>query len=178
VSRYATLPAQPKGIGPNGRPFCRWCGVEVPGLRRSWCSDKCVDEYSIRANGNVMRRKLFERDRGICVACGFRAEAFNQHLHSWYLERYPDGYTCWRRTILHETRQMVENFGVNLNQSLWEADHIHPVEHGGGGCGLDNIQTLCHWCHVRKTAEQARERARARRRQPTLPEPPVKEPPK
>lgn len=45
---------------------------------------------------------------------------------------------------------------------LWEMDHIVPVEHGGGGCGLDNLQTLCLRCHKAKTAEQARQRAAAR----------------
>ncbi len=47
--------------------------------------------------------------------------------------------------------------------NLWQADHIHPVAHGGGGCGLDNIQTLCTKCHKAKTADQARRAALIRR---------------
>ena len=42
---------------------------------------------------------------------------------------------------------------------LWEADHILPVHLGGGQCGLDNLQTLCYWCHKKNTLEQARARA-------------------
>lgn len=33
----------------------------------------------------------------------------------------------------------------------WEADHILSVSEGGGGCGLDNYQTLCNECHKAKT---------------------------
>ncbi|MDG1950819.1 MAG: HNH endonuclease [bacterium] len=33
----------------------------------------------------------------------------------------------------------------------WQADHILEVRHGGGGCGLDNFQTLCTKCHKKKT---------------------------
>jgi hypothetical protein len=47
--------------------------------------------------------------------------------------------------------------------NLWQADHIHPVAEGGGGCGLENIQTLCSRCHKRKTAEQASRAALIRR---------------
>lgn len=36
----------------------------------------------------------------------------------------------------------------------WEADHIHPVFLGGGGCDLDNYQTLCLECHKEKTKNQ------------------------
>lgn len=34
---------------------------------------------------------------------------------------------------------------------LWEADHIIPVSEGGGGCGLDNLRTLCGDCHKQET---------------------------
>jgi hypothetical protein len=35
----------------------------------------------------------------------------------------------------------------------WDMDHIVPVAEGGGGCGLDNLRTLCRLCHVRVTTE-------------------------
>lgn len=38
----------------------------------------------------------------------------------------------------------------------WHADHIVPVEKGGGLCGLDGIQTLCAPCHRRKSADERR----------------------
>lgn len=33
----------------------------------------------------------------------------------------------------------------------WQADHIIEVREGGGGCGLENFQTLCEKCHKEKT---------------------------
>lgn len=41
-------------------------------------------------------------------------------------------------------------------RDLWEADHIVPVEKGGGLCGLDGMQTLCAPCHRKKTAVDRR----------------------
>ncbi len=38
----------------------------------------------------------------------------------------------------------------------WEADHIIPVHKGGGGCTLENFQTLCIKCHKEKTKIQAK----------------------
>jgi 5-methylcytosine-specific restriction endonuclease McrA len=37
------------------------------------------------------------------------------------------------------------------NLKEWQADHIIPVSAGGGGCTLDNFQTLCVRCHLEKT---------------------------
>lgn len=39
-------------------------------------------------------------------------------------------------------------------EKKWEADHILPVQWGGGACGLDNFQTLCQDCHKKKTKIQ------------------------
>ena len=33
----------------------------------------------------------------------------------------------------------------------WEADHILSVRMGGGGCTLENFQTLCKYCHKKKS---------------------------
>lgn len=38
--------------------------------------------------------------------------------------------------------------------SDWQADHILPVHLGGGGCNLDNFQTLCRKCHLLKTSQR------------------------
>lgn len=36
----------------------------------------------------------------------------------------------------------------------WQADHILAVSKGGGGCNLDNFQTLCLDCHREKTSNR------------------------
>ncbi len=34
---------------------------------------------------------------------------------------------------------------------FWQADHIQAVAEGGGGCGLENLRTLCTPCHQIET---------------------------
>ena len=46
-----------------------------------------------------------------------------------------------------------------------ECDHVRPLEWGGSAWGLDNLQTLCRGCHVRKTAAE-NEAARIRKMTP------------
>lgn len=45
---------------------------------------------------------------------------------------------------------------ISRNLALWDADHVVPVRHGGGGCGLEGMQTLCSGCHFKLTKEQQR----------------------
>lgn len=49
---------------------CRWCGGPVPRGRTSWCSPDCVHEGLLVAQPSYARRKVEERDRGVCAACG------------------------------------------------------------------------------------------------------------
>lgn len=54
------------------------------------------------------------------------------------------------RTLLYD-----RDYGKCANckkiENKWEADHIISVVEGGGGCLLDNYQTLCIRCHKLKT---------------------------
>lgn len=45
-------------------------------------------------------------------------------------------------------------FNCAAYDDKWQADHILPVEQGGGACGLENFQTLCEDCHKEKTRDQ------------------------
>lgn len=67
----------PRSIGrllaqdhPSRTGFCTWCQEPVKKPRRTWCSDACVEEYQIRANPQVVRALLAERDKEICGVCG------------------------------------------------------------------------------------------------------------
>ena len=48
-------------------------------------------------------------------------------------------------------------------RQLWQADHIIPVAEGGGLCGLENMRTLCTFCHATVSNEQAARGAKRRR---------------
>src|SRR5690242_7338900 len=55
--------------GPNGRFLCRWCELEVPAGRQTFCSEWCVEEWKLRTSAAHLRERVFERDRGICAVC-------------------------------------------------------------------------------------------------------------
>jgi 5-methylcytosine-specific restriction endonuclease McrA len=147
----------PRGV--NGRACCRWCSLEVPPGRRSFCSDFCVHEWRLRTDPGYLRDQVFARDRGLCAGCGLntvrewnrvrrlRGEARLRALREW-------GMTARRRN------------------SLWDADHIVPVAEGGGECDLANLRTLCLRCHAQATsALRERLRGQARRETETAPGP-------
>ena len=128
----------PKGEG--GRTLCRWCNLEVPKGRRTFCSDFCVEEWRLRTDPSFLRDKTFNRDHGVCAACGVdTVSAYNEIRRKRGVARL----------------KLLQHWGLKtLNRrTLWDADHIIPVAEGGGVCDLSNIRTLCLLCHRRATAE-------------------------
>jgi len=136
----------PKGL--NGRNLCRWCNLEVPKGRVTFCSDWCVEEWRLRTDPGYLREKVFERDRGVCAACGLDCEAAWVHLK--------------RLRGAARVRTLLEwSLKPRSRKSLWDADHIVPVVEGGGECDLANIRTLCLKCHRAATAELRKRRTAA-----------------
>jgi len=186
---------------------CRWCGGPVPAGRRSWCSQECVHEGLMRAQPGYARRKVFERDHGVCSACGLdcaRLERIAERLallasaELYYstvtgqvllshcaqqdpieLRPHPAAerrgrdlevllaiLSLWAGHDLRDRNRWPYDAPRKLKHSLWQADHITPVVEGGGGCGLDNLRTMCTRCHHAETAALAHRRAVSKRRQP------------
>jgi 5-methylcytosine-specific restriction enzyme A len=145
--------------GPNGRALCRWCGVEVPKGRRSFCSDACVHEHKLRSDPGYLREQVFQRDFGVCAICGtdcdkvmrvFKALLRKAGLKAAQfprkVDREPERYGA-----LDMFRRQFPWFKPYI--SPWAADHIVPVVEGGGECGIENIRTLCLGCHASVTRE-------------------------
>lgn len=152
----------------SGRPLCRECGGPVRAPRRSYCSEKCVETLKIRTSPSAARESVFERDFGVCAACGTNTQALRERLRR-YRRRRP------RPEVVDEARELARGFEIAIEvvearpivvfrRSLWEADHVVPVAEGGGGCGLDNLRTLCIPCHRAATAELAGRRAHRRKK--------------
>jgi hypothetical protein len=126
----------PKGT--SGHALCRWCGLEVQGRRRTFCSQWCVHEWRLRTDPGYLREQVFARDRGCCELCHIDSvEAFH---------RLKRARGCNRKTML-----MYWGLKSVNRRSLWDADHILPVCEGGGECDLENIRTLCLACHKDET---------------------------
>jgi len=134
----------PKGA--EGRALCRWCGLEVPPARRTFCSEWCVEEWRLRSDPGYLREKTLERDRGVCAVCGLDTVGeFNRMRRLRGLAR-TRAFAAW-------------GLRPGTRRSLWDADHIVPVSEGGGECDLSNIRTLCLNCHRKATAELRLRRA-------------------
>ena len=134
--------------GPNGRGLCRWCNLEVPKGRFTFCSDWCVEEWRLRTDPGYLREKVLDRDRGVCACCGIDC------LAAWRDFKRLRGAARLKASLDWGLRR-------GLRKSLWDADHIVPVVEGGGECELANIRTLCLKCHRSRTAELRRRRKAA-----------------
>lgn len=141
----STRRAKPGGWVPRprkaGHGQCRWCGQAVPAGRYTFCGDACVEEWKLRTDPGYLRQKVFDRDRGVCAACGVDTEALRKNK---------------RKLDYAARRQFEKDWGTR--RSLWDADHVMPVVRGGGECGLSNMRTLCLKCHRAATAELRRAR--------------------
>ena len=126
--------------GENGRALCRWCQLEVPQGRLTFCSDWCVEQWKLRTDPGYLREKVLERDRGVCARC--RTDTVAAFLQI-------------KRSRGVAKLKLLRQWGLTRLQrsSLWDADHIVPVAEGGGECDLENIRTLCLHCHRQATAE-------------------------
>jgi 5-methylcytosine-specific restriction protein A len=152
------------------RRHCRWCGVPVEGRRSSFCSggvhvikrghmvkrgEGCVHEFKLRSDPNYLRREVFERDRGVCACCKANVPLL---IDATRKLSFAEGRTMFKG------EQWITRLGVLgalgfigsecIGLGAWHADHIVPVERGGGLCGLDGMQTLCAPCHRRKSAKE------------------------
>ncbi len=126
--------------GPNGRALCRWCNLEVPAGRRTFCSSWCVEEWKLRSDPGYLRERTFERDKGVCSVCGLDCVSeFNRIRRLRGVGRI----------------RAFADYGLRpgSRKSVWDADHIVPVVEGGGECDLSNIRTVCLRCHRKLTAE-------------------------
>lgn len=131
----------------NGQVLCRWCNLEVPARRSTFCSDWCVNEWRIRSDPGHLRQLVLERDQGVCSAC--QLDCVAEYLRIRRLRGLPKA-------------KALRDWRARGRKSLWDADHILPVVEGGGECDLANLRTLCLKCHRKETAELCLRR-RARR---------------
>jgi 5-methylcytosine-specific restriction enzyme A len=124
--------------GSNGRFLCRWCNLEVPRGRLTFCSEWCVEEWKLRSDPGHLREKVFQRDRGVCALCG--------------LDCITELHRIKRLRGAARSKASAE-WGLRGRKSIWDADHVIPVVEGGGECDLSNMRTLCLKCHREHTAE-------------------------
>lgn len=95
--------------GPNGRGICRWCELEVPPRRFTFCSAYCVHEWKMRTQPGYLREQVFLRDRGVCAGCSVDTLAALGQL---------------RRSRGSNRVTLMLHWGMKtrMRRSLWDAD--------------------------------------------------------
>ncbi len=129
--------------GENQRALCRWCRLEVPARRFTFCSEYCVHEWKLRTDPGYLREQVHRRDNGVCSQCGVNTQA---------------AYAELKRSRGTHRLKLLAQWGLKRisRKSLWDADHIVPVVEGGGECDIANLRTLCLVCHKKQTLELQR----------------------
>ena len=148
-----------------GRRLCRWDQGVIPKGRRTFCSDNCVHEVSMRTNPGYLRALVWKRDKGVCAKCGCDTSLI-ERVASYAAESYRgigkrEVYYDWSHQAIW-TLFVSMGFHHSRSVTLWEADHVVEVVRDGDSC-LENMQTLCVPCHKAKTKQLAGDRARERR---------------
>jgi 5-methylcytosine-specific restriction protein A len=139
--------------GPNGFNLCRECRTEVSSKQRTFCSKECIDAWKIKTQPPFARRKVAQRDGGVCAECTLDTAKLERELD--LLRHHPE-----------ERTALLARHGYRPNaRHLWEMDHVKPVVEGGGSCGLDGLRTLCIPCHNKATRALAKRRRDERKGQ-------------
>lgn len=142
---------------------CAWCAEALPdasfakGVESTYCSQECAEQGRLGRGGLYasarVRAQVFGLEGGVCCKCGIDAHALFLRISA--LEP-PE-----RLNALINAKWQLPKTGPALDRLLqqpkegdfWQADHIQAVVEGGGGCGLDNLQTLCTPRHKGETAK-------------------------
>lgn len=141
---------------------CNRCGAPLFGKRTQWCSAKCEKEFRANHDWNVARAAALTRDGGRCVRCG--GDGSEQRETRWA----PAIAATQLRRLGVEllTNEPVSVVLIAAAREPWlEVNHIEP-RNGRGydwGCAhhTENLETLCHSCHVAETRRQAEARRAA-----------------
>jgi 5-methylcytosine-specific restriction endonuclease McrA len=140
--------------------LCAFCGgslstaSKVTGVESTYCSRECTYEGRLKRGGmyssSRIREQVFALEGGVCCLCGINAHAlFTRIVGLEPAERL--NALCNSNWKLPITARALERLLQNPKEGdFWQADHIIPVAEGGGGCGLENLRTLCVPCHLGK----------------------------
>ena len=157
---------------PVVRGRCRVCLEPLPKRRRGFCSDEHRNAFYMATSSDFARRKVFERDKGVCANCGLDADALEVRVFGFStmvkkLRRKQEAQALMlpREERIAKVNALMENGWPKLSphpSSLWACDHIEPVA-DFGSFDLSNCQTLDLRCHSEKTSMEATARAKRRK---------------
>jgi 5-methylcytosine-specific restriction protein A len=76
--------------GPNGFNLCRQCSKEVSSRQRTFCGAECVAAWKLKTQPAYARRKVEDRDAGVCARCQVdtktEAQEVGPYGHRWEMD--------------------------------------------------------------------------------------------
>jgi len=142
----------------------------LPDRAALFCSADCDRAAAVATSSGAARRALYQLERGVCQECRLDCQLLLRRL-----QMIRKGSPNWRTRRRLAVYQMAPDFADAKHHkwvehmvtsavagNVWHADHIVAVFQGGGGCGVENLRTLCVRCHSAVTSRQAAQRAEAR----------------
>lgn len=141
---------------------CAYCGGDLSmaskakGIESTYCSRECAEHGRLKRGGmygsTQIRSQLFALEGGVCRMCQIDAHSLYVRIKS-LLPAERLNALCNAGWKLPKAAKALERLLQDPKEGdFWEADHIHAVVEGGGGCNIDNLRTLCVPCHAGKLA--------------------------
>lgn len=142
---------------------CAWCGNDLnssslrSGVVSTYCSIECAEEGRLKRGGmyssSNIRSQLFTLESGICQLCHIDANAIFLRISSLQPAERLNALINAGWTLPKGPKALQNLLQDPKEGDFWQADHIKAVAEGGGGCGLENLRTLCTPCHQQETAK-------------------------
>ena len=60
----------PRRKDASGRTLCRMCGARTMDNRHTFCGPRCLRDFFMQTDWNLVREVVYTRDGGICMKCG------------------------------------------------------------------------------------------------------------
>lgn len=146
--------------------LCDWCGKDLPIVKRTgtfnparrWCGPSCSGPYWASHQWNLARVAALKRDDYKCVRCG--SDAGTRRGFCWY-DKEPWPCKDAGQRFRHSWDDRYYKHSERIEVGKLEVNHKIPRKGAGytNGCWhhLDDLETLCHDCHVKETTAQLRE---------------------
>lgn len=143
--------------------LCAWCGGKLPrasklaGVSATYCSRECAEQGRLKRGGMYastrLREQVFALEGGRCQICHIDAHALYKRICALQPAERLNALCNANWTLPKTAKALDQLLQFPKEGDFWEADHIVAVAEGGGGCGLENLRTLCVPCHARETAD-------------------------
>jgi hypothetical protein len=137
---------------------CAYCGGKLSRasqqkeVKSTYCSRECAENGRLKRGGmyssSRVREQVFALEGGVCCLCGINSHALYKRILALQPAERLNA-LCNAKWRLPKSAKALDRLLQDPKEGyFWNADHIHAVKEGGGGCNLDNLRTLCVPCHA------------------------------